>query len=302
MLNKREINILESLLNEEFLKIDDFNISKRALQYNLKNINFYLTKYGFDKITTNKNNIIYSNKEDIKIFLEKISKSYEISKEDRKLIILLYSSLNKTGLNITYLSGKLNVSRNTIKTTMNEIDLDFKYIQKKGYFVEIDIYQLVELLEKIRQNEYLLSFIDDVIDKNMYSNVQNFLIEITNTITINLNDEMHRKIIDYIYCLIHLNKADTNKKFNFVEESKLIEKIYFKYFDNKNVVNIVCDTIIGMSLTPKLESWLNESYLIKKLIKNVSILTNIDMTEDTILFDFLISHIKVSIYRLRILI
>lgn len=74
---------------------------------------------------------------------------------------------------------------------------------------------------------------------------------------------MHRKIIDYIYCLIHLNKVDTNKKFNFVEESKLIEKIYFKYFDNKNVVNIVCDTIIGMSLTPKLESWLNESYLIK---------------------------------------
>lgn len=77
----------------------------------------------------------------------------------------------------------------------------------------------------------------------MYSNVQNFLIEITNTIAINLNDEMHRKIIDHIYCLIHLNKADTNKKFNFVEESKLIEKIYFKYFNNKNVVNIVCDTI-----------------------------------------------------------
>lgn len=28
-------------------------------------------------------------------------------------------------------------------------------------------------------------------------------------------------------------------------------------------------------------------------------LQNIDMTEDTILFDFLISHIKVSIYRLK---
>lgn len=50
MLNKREINILESLLSEEFLKIDDFSISKRALQYNLKILIFILQNMVLTKL------------------------------------------------------------------------------------------------------------------------------------------------------------------------------------------------------------------------------------------------------------
>lgn len=110
---------------------------------------------------------------------------------------------------------------------------------------------------------------------------------------------MHQKILLYMYCIFHFNLEDTTKQFSIGDDLVIIQKIYNKYFENYNQFNTISDIIIGISLSPNLQSWLDESFLIKKLIKNISREIEIDLTNDSILHDFLLSHLKASIYRLK---
>ncbi|WP_231097870.1 hypothetical protein, partial [Streptobacillus moniliformis] len=54
----------------------------------------------------------------------------------------------------------------------------------------------------------------------------------------------------------------------------------------------------GLSINPNFESWQDDSFLIKNMIKSVDVEIGVDLTVDKILFDLLLTHIKVSVYRL----
>lgn len=113
---------------------------------------------------------------------------------------------------------------------------------------------------------------------------------------LNLSEEIYLKIKISIYCYI---KFPSNKSFDINNYSKKVSKIYFKYFEFESSFVDIVDLLIGNSLENNLNDLLDESFLIRKLIRDVSENLDINLNNDTILYDFLLSHMKVSIYRLK---
>ncbi|WP_314011618.1 PTS sugar transporter subunit IIA [Pseudostreptobacillus hongkongensis] len=301
MLNSREIEILEILIQNPEINIDYlceyFDISKRTIQYNISNINYYLFKSDLSKINIKDNRFIVQIKE-IERFVDDLKNSNYISKEDYNDLIYLYLIFNDNGLNISQVSKRLNISRNTLKLELNNINEKLEYIHSKGYYIRIDNSSKIEILDKIYRNSHLKEFFLEIIDGVLIFKIEEFLKDISKKIKLNISSEVYKKLIFSIYCSIKYPEKSLNT-FILNEDNEKIKEVFEKYFEGNAGFNFIADIIIGLSLNPNLESWLDESFLIKKMIKEVSDDIGIDLTEDKILYDFLLSHIKVSIYRLK---
>lgn len=301
MLNSREIEILEILIQNPEINIDYlceyFDISKRTIQYNISNINYYLFKSDLSKINIKDNRFIVQIKE-IERFIDDLKNSNYISKEDYNDLIYLYLIFNDNGLNISQVSKRLNISRNTLKSELNNINEKLEYIHSKGYYIKIDNSSKIEILDKIYRNSHLKEFFLEIIDGALIFKIEEFLKDISKKIKLNISSDVYQKLIFSIYCSIKYPEKSLNT-FILNEDNEKIKEVFEKYFEGNAGFNFIADIIIGLSLNPNLESWLDESFLIKKMIKEVSDDIGIDLTEDKILYDFLLSHIKVSIYRLK---
>ncbi|WP_064579549.1 BglG family transcription antiterminator [Streptobacillus moniliformis] len=305
MINEREIRILERLLEENILNLENiceyFRVSKRTIQYNLNNINYFLSKKGFSKIGIKNGNILISSKLELKEFLESIKDKEYISRDDRITLIYLYALYNKNGLNISSLSKKIDISRNTLKLDMNLLDGEkFQYIYSRGYFLDWTNNKKIEFLDEIYNKKSLQKYIKEVIDFEIMKKVENFLKTLSVSIKLNINEEIYQKLIITIYTMIKFpEKNNTRTKFSLDEEMGNIKEIFVEYFGSHSSFEKIAEMLIGLSINPNFESWLDESFLIKKMIKSVGDEIGIDLTEDKILYDFLLTHIKVSIYRLK---
>ncbi|WP_065107494.1 BglG family transcription antiterminator [Streptobacillus moniliformis] len=305
MINEREIRILERLLEENILNLENiceyFRVSKRTIQYNLNNINYFLSKKGFSKIGIKNGNILISSKLELKEFLESIKDKEYISRDDRITLIYLYALYNKNGLNISSLSKKIDISRNTLKLDMNLLDGEkFQYIYSRGYFLDWTNNKKIEFLDEIYNKKSLQKYIKEVIDFEIMKKVENFLKTLSVSIKLNINEEIYQKLIITIYTMIKFpEKNNTSTKFSLDEEMGNIKEIFVEYFGSHSSFEKIAEMLIGLSINPNFESWLDESFLIKKMIKSVGDEIGIDLTEDKILYDFLLTHIKVSIYRLK---
>ncbi|WP_064580210.1 BglG family transcription antiterminator [Streptobacillus moniliformis] len=305
MINEREIIILEKLLEESILNLEEiceyFRVSKRTIQYNINNINYFLSKKGFSKIGIRNGNILISSKLELKEFLESIKDKEYISRDDRITLIYLYALYNKNGLNISSLSKKIDISRNTLKLDMNLLDGEkFQYIYSRGYFLDWTNNKKIEFLDEIYNKKSLQKYIKEVIDFEIMKKVENFLKTLSVSIKLNINEEIYQKLIITIYTMIKFpEKNNTSTKFSLDEEMGNIKEIFVEYFGSHSSFEKIAEMLIGLSINPNFESWLDESFLIKKMIKSVGDEIGIDLTEDKILYDFLLTHIKVSIYRLK---
>ena len=303
MLNEREVKILEMLLTEEELTINQvsehFGVSKRSIQYDINKINYYLLKNQNSKILIKDSKFIFDIEAITNILFEN-DKSNDLIKDDRIDLIYLNSIFNLTGLNISSLSKIIGVSRNTIKSDMESMNEKFEYINSKGYYILKNNNKKIEILERIYRNRRINKYIDEVLDKDLISNIKEFIKETSNNIKLNISEDVYLKLLISIYCHYVFYEVNTvNSNLIAGNDYFIIEKIFDKYFSDKRSFNTIADILIGLSINSSLESWLDESFLIKKLIKYVSDNLNIDLTEDTILYDFLLSHLKVSIYRLK---
>lgn len=303
MLNEREVKILEMLLKGEDLTIDEvskhFSVSKRSIQYDVNKINYYLLKNQNPKILIKDSRFMF-DVDAITNILKDNDKSNELIKDDRIDLIYLNSIFSLTGLNISSLSKIIGVSRNTIKSDMETMNEKFEYDNSKGYYIKKNNIKKIEILERIYRNGRINKYIDEVLDKELISNIKEFIKETSNNIKLNISEDVYLKLLISIYChYVFYEKNTVNSNLIAGNDYFIIENIFNKYFSNKRSFNTIADILIGLSINSNLESWLDESFLIKKLIKYVSDNLNIDLTEDTILYDFLLSHLKVSIYRLK---
>lgn len=303
MLNEREVKILEMLLKGEDLTIDEvsehFNVSKRSIQYDVNKINYYLLKNQNPKILIKDSRFMF-DVDAITNILKDNDKSNDLIKDDRIDLIYLNSIFSLTGLNISSLSKIIGVSRNTIKSDMETMNEKFEYDNSKGYYIKKNNIKKIEILERIYRNGRINKYIDEVLDKDLISNIKEFIKETSNNIKLNISEDVYLKLLISIYChYVFYEKNTVNSNLIAGNDYFIIENIFNKYFSNKRSFNTIADILIGLSINSNLESWLDESFLIKKLIKYVSDNLNIDLTEDTILYDFLLSHLKVSIYRLK---
>lgn len=303
MLNEREVKILEMLLTGEELTINKvseyFGVSKRSIQYDINKINYYLLKNQNSKILIKDSKFIFDIDSITKILKEN-AKSNDLIKDDRIDLIYLNSIFSLTGLNISSLSKIIGVSRNTIKSDMESMNEKFEYDNSKGYHIIKNNNKKIEIFERIYRNRRINKYIDEVLDKDLISNIKEFIKETSNNIKLNISEDVYLKLLISIYCHYVFYEVNTvNSNLIAGNDYFIIEKIFDKYFSDKRSFNTIADILIGLSINSNLESWLDESFLIKKLIKYVSDNLNIDLTEDTILYDFLLSHLKVSIYRLK---
>jgi len=303
MLNEREVKILEMLLKGEDLTIDEvsehFSVSKRSIQYDVNKINYYLLKNQNPKILIKDSRFMF-DVDAITNILKDNDKSNDLIKDDRIDLIYLNSIFSLTGLNISSLSKIIGVSRNTIKSDMETMNEKFEYDNSKGYYIKKNNIKKIEILERIYRNGRINKYIDEVLDKDLISNIKEFIKETSNNIKLNISEDVYLKLLISIYChYVFYEKNTVNSNLIAGNDYFIIENIFNKYFSNKRSFNTIADILIGLSINSNLESWLDESFLIKKLIKYVSDNLNIDLTEDTILYDFLLSHLKVSIYRLK---
>lgn len=301
MFSKREKQILTLLLDNNFKKelknfIDYLKVSKRTLQYDIQNINYYLKKENLNEIKLKKDEFIFIKENIQNMLLSKYDKT-DLTKDDRIDLIYLYSIFSKNGLNISTLANDIGISRNTLKADMNKIQYDFIY--NKGYFLKLDLSTKSNILLKIISNNNISNFSYNIIDFNLLDNIKEFVRNVANNIDLKLTDNIYNNIYTYIYCIMEYSTDNDICSFNSSKEYKIIKKIYQEHFNNINKLNKVVDFLIGMSLTPNIESWSNESFLLGKLIKQVSLEIEQDLTKDDIFYSFLLSHIKTSIYRLK---
>lgn len=305
MVNEREIRILEKLLEDSALNLETiceyFRVSKRTIQYNINNINYYLSKKGFSKIGIKNGNILLSSKLELEQFLDSIKDKEYINRDDRISLIYLYALYNKKGLNISNLAKKIDISRNTLKLDMNLLDGEkFQYIHSRGYFLDWPNNKKIEFLDEVYNKKSLQKYLEEVIDYETMKNVEDFFRELSESIKFNINEEIYQKLMITIYTMIKFpEKTKANNKFSLEEERNKIKVIFTEYFGTHPSFDKISEMLIGLSINPNLESWLDESFLIKKMIKVVSDKIRLDLTEDKVLYDFLLSHIKVSIYRLK---
>ncbi|WP_068267995.1 BglG family transcription antiterminator [Caviibacter abscessus] len=303
MVNKRQIEILDMLILNKSLSMEHlskyFKVSIRSIQYSINIINYYLSQNSFEIIKIKSGNIFLTNESEIIKIINLLKEEKSLKREERLLILQIYSSFSEKGLNISKLSKMINVSRNTLKSDMASIkEYKFNYSKSNGYYLNVsNDFRLNKLIE-VYENDHLLKYIQNIIDDKLFLNIEKFIKEIAKNIILNLNEESYKKLKILIYCQIkYPEKMENVFHDNLIIEE--IKKVYLKYFNNLNGFNRILDFIVGNSLYLNVNSGLDESFFIKQMIKFVSEKVNVNLNEDKILNNFLLSHLKVSIYRLK---
>ena len=261
MLNEREVKILEMLLKGEDLTIDEVS----------------------EHFSVSKRSIQYD--------VNKIN--YYLLKNQNPKILIKDSRFMFDVDAITNILKDNDKSNDLIKDDR----IDLIYLNSIFSLTGLNISSLSKIIGVSRNT--IKSDMETMNEKFEYDNSKGYYIK-KNNIKLNISEDVYLKLLISIYChYVFYEKNTVNSNLIAGNDYFIIENIFNKYFSNKRSFNTIADILIGLSINSNLESWLDESFLIKKLIKYVSDNLNIDLTEDTILYDFLLSHLKVSIYRLK---
>ena len=161
-LDSRSTAILSKLIDaSSYVPIhelmEDFNVSRRTIYYDIDKINDWLEEQGLDKIYHVRSaGIILSDKAKAAIphRLKEIKPwYYEYSSDERKTWIILYVTLGNGPFFIKDFIPKLQVSRNTIiqdlkslKDELTPFQLQLDFDREKGYFLSGDEAQIRKVI------------------------------------------------------------------------------------------------------------------------------------------------------------
>lgn len=331
MLGSKSIIILQILYNtdeEKNLKelAEILNFSERSLRYEIEKI-FETLDVKELGLELSKGSLKIGNKKKLLEILEKNYKSSNFSSEEREIYITLKILFERI-INQVHLAEELDVSRSTIKLHLKKIEeilkeynLKLEISHKKGLEIigEEEKIRLcaLKLIRKINhsKNELFKKVMRNYFDLNEEEIVIfiNYCQKIMNKI---ISDEAFEIIKKYLkISLLMVKKGYELKKIKnekFLEETleyKAVEKgkalleanyeiemgkvEYLKiadYFLGSHNYNLECSYF---------ENWVEIELLIKKMIYNFNKRIDIDISNDEVLLDGLINHIKPTIYRIK---
>ena len=313
-----------------------YGVSDRAARYYINNIDSILRLLDYKITKKAKNSIFLDTDQDFKNLFEVLEKIHKLSTKDRIDILKLVLFFDEKGLNITKICEELEISRTTIKKDLKLLSKEFEqqeleliYRNNQGYQIEGNFREIlmrqIELLEKlfnllnnkdsskIIKTQVFQYFFKYIKEENI-ENTKKFIIEIEKVMSLNINEESYNKIFSYVLLLlnfekIHENKKDLiSKKFLInTEEYRKIEKILEgisgeKHIKSETLIEIT-DLIMGININSlknnSFEDWINEELIIKKMISEISKIVKIDLTQDEILYNGLLYHIKPAMYRIK---
>lgn len=329
ILNEREIKILEKFYFKDNITISElskeFEVSERMVRYNIDKINNVLKFLKLSTIKKLEKGIFYL---DIKnnIELIKIIKKLEpLNKEKREILIQFNIIFSKSKKRISYFSEELNISRMTVINDIKNINkMILKYniqiINKNGlvlngnnedirkYIINI-LSKQIYLINKESENEFsniLKSLLFENITKNMFFKIKSFISDLMNDFDIKTNDINYNIFFSQIlYIFIFKNNVINNFKLKETYEytytfNKLKELSLLKYVNEENILNIV-DSIIWIKSYENYEkyheNWFNIEIIVKNIILYVEKNIRVNISNDNLLYEFLIQHLKAMIYR-----
>ncbi|MBP6280547.1 MAG: BglG family transcription antiterminator [Leptotrichiaceae bacterium] len=338
MLNNKEIDILNKLsegVKYSFKEISEkYDISDRTARYYINNIDYILDILGYKITEKNKNVITLDINQDFKKIFEILKENKRLFLDERQYMLKLILFFDKNGLNISEFSKENDFSRTTVKkdlkileNELKESDIELIYVNNKGYRLvgnkqkilvkqeEVieKVLNIVENKSKITNVEILNKFYKYIKTENI-EKIKKFILKIEKKMKLSINKESYNKIISYMLVLLNYNENDENdenllaKKFIYsTEEFKIIKQVLFSIFGNNGINNEnllrISDLIMGMSINGlknnSFEDWIDEELMIRKMIIKIGKVVKIDLSEDEILYEGLLYHIKPAMYRMK---
>ena len=337
MLSKKSLDIL-TLLDEagELKEIaNKLNLSERAIRYEIENLNYYLTKFGFDEIQIISRKVEKPENLNYNTVLEYLNKeNYTYSKEERTDYILANYLFNSQNLKQINLEENLNVSSTTVANDMarvkdvlslnklefNSYSKDFEYIE--GAEKNIRRYILNFLLEylfitkkypgEIMVKEVIENYFSDI-DLNY---IREFIKKIQEKIGKIISDEAYKILT--LYLLIMIKRVREGKVLGEIknpvfitssDEFKIISVIIKKKkknalvkFSNQEIMAF-SEYVLGSHSYnfdySYYENWIQLEILVNKLIVDINSKIDTNILGDNILFEGLLNHLKPAIYRIK---
>lgn len=331
IINVRTIEVYNYILDnpEKTIKeiAEDMSIVERKIRYEIENLNFLLSlnniKYrimNFEgKISIEKNN------ETIKFY--KTLHLFEKPSQEQRRDLIIFKYIVEERTNIKKLSEEFKVSRTTIKK-------DLKYI-KERFLNENSVEELPEYENEIEIRIILVKILLKYIGILMLKIKNNIVAKFIEKNFFNVNRKIIKKFLEeiseekllknefydffYSYMIISIFRIKSGKRIvskilneEFLRSTKeygIIEKyINIVEKENKIIFNEnerlhLSDYLIGFfsySYNTKIfEKWIEVNLIIKNMIYKLEKETGINFSEDKVLLEGLLNHIKPAIYRAK---
>lgn len=329
ILNERELKILEKFYHYKILPLSslsaEFEISERMVRYNIDRINTVLNFVKIDPIKKHsKGHFVLENNRSNKL-LEVLKELKPLDKIKRLSLIQFIIAFSKIPPTITYLANYFQVSRITINTDLKEINKEISKFCVKisninglkigGNLNDISKYSLWILNENIEYfyKEEISSFslkIKEIIYEKTNEEIIKNIFNISNEVI--LENKLELDFVNYkffiskmIYIFLNdTNEENTNilkfKEYEYIKEKLKKYKILDKIPEDK--INEISKIVFWIKSYKNYEEYykdnINIEVLVKNIINNIENQINIKISEDKLLFEFLIQHIKALIFKI----
>ncbi len=328
----RGIILVQNLIESSGVKslkllAEELNLTERAVRYELEKVIEYLKdSENRDAIELKKGMVIVKNIQNLNETLKKdYSIKYLIPEEREKFIEL--ELIFKRMINLANLSQEFDISRNTVKGYLRNIEIELKKYglsleisHKKGLILKgneenIRIYAL-SVISKLKSNKN--PFFIDIMERYLpkKNGIESFLNYSQKRMNRIISDEAYEIIKKYLRITIAMVKNGHTileiKNERFLEKtdefsavmkaSALLEADYDVELSKYEYLKIT-DYFLGSHTYnfrySYYENWVQMEVLIKKLIYNFNRYIDVDISNDELLLDGLLNHLKPTIYRVQ---
>ncbi|MBC2854967.1 transcription antiterminator [Cetobacterium sp. 2A] len=305
-----------------------FNISQRSVRYELEKLNEKLVMNEYQEIEIEKGILKFENLNEIREILESYDQ-YNISSDERESCIILKTLLDRE-INQREISEELDISKTTVKGHLKEVK---KFLEKYNLTLDIQYRKGLELKgkeENIRgallkilnvisrgNSVYLKNKVKELIlDRIDEVGIKRFINYCQKLIEIIISDEAHDIIVNYLKISLYMNKKgytiESIKNEKFLSETKeykcikkgspILEEWYEVEFSKFEYLKIT-DYFLG-SNTYNLnysyyDNWVEIEVIVKNMIQEFSDKIEEDISQDKVLLEGLLNHIKPTIYRIK---
>ncbi|WP_297599272.1 BglG family transcription antiterminator [uncultured Cetobacterium sp.] len=307
---------------------EEFNVSQRSIRYEVEKLNECLVENGYQEIESAKGNLKIGNLGGIRNILE-AEELYNISSEERENYLILKTLLDRE-INQREISEELDISKTTVKGHLKEVKL---FLERYNLTLEIQYRKGLELKgkeEEIRgallkilntisrgSSVYLKNKVKELILSKIDAiGIKRFINYCQKLMEIIISDEAHDIILNYLKISLYMNKKgytiESIKNEKFLSETKeyrciqkgspILEEWYEIEFSKFEYLKLT-DYFLG-SNTYNLnysyyDNWVEIEVVVKDMIQEFNEKIEEDISQDKVLLEGLLNHIKPTIYRIK---
>ncbi|MEG1182224.1 BglG family transcription antiterminator [Cetobacterium sp.] len=307
---------------------EELNVSQRSIRYEIEKLNERLVENGYHEIESEKGILKFGNLDGVREILE-TDGQYNISSEERESYIVLKTLLDRE-INQREISEELDISKTTVKGHLKEVKL---FLEKYNLVLDIQYRKGLELNgkeENIRgallkilnvisrgNSVYLKNKAKELIlDRVEEVGIKRFINYCQKLMEIIISDEAHDIILNYLKISLYMNKRgftiENIKNEKFLSETKeykcikkgspILEEWYEVELSKYEYLKIT-DYFLG-SNTYNLnysyyDNWVEIEVIVKDMIQEFNDEIQEDISQDKVLLEGLLNHIKPTIYRIK---